>query len=291
MTKNIKIYGLLLFLLAGHFTYGQTFYSELYGFKIGQYRTTAKLELGSPFQYGKLDDGFVYEVFLLKPDTSLYIVFEYASYDTEIIWSIQVTGYNTSTELGFKNAKLGLDKDQTEQIFGKPTSIEDIGDYGQKWEYENTNLSLEVNTYGRFSSIKILDNSKELFPEPDFSKIPTFEKIQQTLSSQNNEDISKLLSGDIEIYHNKVTYFFKKSFKTELKTDYSKIFSVIREISKDLSTINTKNINEYEENMRLTYGADMKHVIKIKKGHIIKEIVFKYFGGEYLIYEINAQGN
>lgn len=38
-----------------------------------------------------------------------------------------------------------------------------------------------------------------------------------------------------------------------------------------------------------TLGEDPKHVIKILKGHKIKEIVLKYFGGQYLIYEINAK--
>lgn len=271
---------------------GQSFYTDLYGFKLGQYRETAKNELGNPIQYGKFDDGFVYEAYLLKPDTSLYIIFEYAARDTNIIWSIQVSGSNSTTDVGFKNATLGIDKIQTEKLFGKPTSIEDIGDYGNKWDYDKTNFSLEVNTKGKLSSIKVLDNSGELFPNgPDLKKIPSFDDIRIILSSNNNEEILKLLSGDIEVYKNDCTYYFKKSFKTEQNTDYSKMISLIKEIAKDLSTFNTKSIDEYEENMRLTYGEDTKHVIKIKKGHVIKEIVFKYYGGQYLIYEINANNN
>ena len=185
MKKLLTFFTLLLTIQV----YGQTFYSELYGFKLGQFREAAKFELGNPFQYGKYEDGFVYEAFLLKPDTSLYIVFEYASRDTNIIWSIQVSGNNSTTDIGFLNAKLGLDKSQTKYIFGNPTTIEDIGDYGQKWDYDKTNYSLEVSTEGTLSSIKILDNSHELFPSPDLTKIPSFQKIQQTLSSINNADI------------------------------------------------------------------------------------------------------
>lgn len=268
--------------------YGQTFYSDLYGFRLGQYRETAKLELGNRIQYGKFEDGFVYEAYLLKPDTSLYIIFEYAAKDTNIIWSIQVSGHNSATDVGLKNAKLGLDKSQSEKLFGKPTTIEDTGEYGQKWVYDKTNISLEVNTKGKLSSIKVLDNSSELFPSQDLTKIPSFQKIQQTLSSKSSADILNLLTGDIEIYKDNKKYSLKKSYKTEQATDYSKMISIIREISKDLSTVNTKNIDEYEENMRMTYGEDTKHVIKIKKGHVIKEIVLKYYGGQYLIYEINA---
>lgn len=271
---------------------GQSFYTDLYGFKLGQYRETAKNELGNPIQYGKFEDGFVYEAYLLKPDTSLYIIFEYAARDTNIIWSIQVSGSNSTTDVGFKNATLGIDKIQTEKLFGKPSSREDIGEYGNKWVYDKTNFSLEVNTKGKLSSIKILDNSDELFPKgPDLKKIPTFDNVRKTLSSNNNDEILKFLSGDIEIYKNDSTYYFKKSFKTEMNTDYSKMISLIKDISKDLLTVNTENSDEYEENMRLSYGQDTKHVIKIKKGHVIKEIVLKYYGGQYLIYEINANKN
>lgn len=283
---------MICFLFLTTHAIGQSFYTDLYGFKLGQYRETAKNELGNPIQYGKFDDGFVYEAYLLKPDTSLYIIFEYAARDTNIIWSIQVSGSNSTTDVGFKNATLGIDKIQTEKLFGKPTSIEDIGDYGNKWDYDKTNFSLEVNTKGKLSSIKVLDNSGELFPNgPDLKKTPSFDDIRIILSSNNNEEILKLLSGDIEVYKNDSTYYFKKSFKTEQNTDYSKMISLIKEIAKDLSTFNTKSIDEYEENMRLTYGEDTKHVIKIKKGHVIKEIVFKYYGGQYLIYEINANNN
>lgn len=281
---------LILFLIIGlaFQVQGQQFYTELYGFKLGQFRNVANKELGKPIQYGKFEDGFVYEAYSLKPDTSLHIIFEYAARDTSIIWSIQVSGYDSTTSIDFKDAKLGVNKIQTEKLFGKPSSKEDIGEYGQKWNYDNTNFSVEVNKEGKLSSVKILDNSDELFPNQDLKKLPSFDNIQKTFNTGNNGDILKLLSGDIEIYYKDKTYSFNKSFKNEETTDYSKIISVIREISKDLKTINTKDDEEYEENMRLTLGENSKHVMKFKKRHVIKEIVFKYYGGQYLIYEINA---
>ena len=267
---------------------GQQFYSELYGFKLGQYRDVAKKELGNPIKYGKFEDGFIYEVFLLKPDSSLHIVFEYAARDTNLIWSIQVSGKNNSTDIGFRNIKLGIDKAQTEEFLGKPSSSEDIGEYGQRWVYDNTNFSVEVNTKGKLSSVKILDNSNELFPKQNLEKLPTFEKIQKTLNTGTNNEILDLLSGDIEIYYKDKTYSFQKSFKTEENTDYSKIILLLRKISNDLTTVNTKNDKEYIESIRIIEGEDTKPVMKFKSGHKIKEIVFKYYGGRYLIYEISA---
>lgn len=266
----------------------QNFFFELYGFKLGQFRNAAKIELGQPFETGKFEDGFVYEAFILKPDSSLHIIFEYSAVDTNLVWSIQVAGDNSTADLGFRNLKLGINKEQIEQILGKPSKREDIGEFGEKWDYDKTNFSIEVNKKGKLSSIKILDNSHDLFPKQDLNKLPTFENIQKTLNTGSNNEILDLLCGDVEIYFKDKTYTFQKSFKTESKNDYSKLISVIREISNDLSTVNTKNEKDYMESMRIVYGQDSKHVMKFGEKHKIKEIVFNYFGGKYLIYEINA---
>jgi len=269
--------------------HAQTFYTDLFGFRLGQYREAVKTQLGKPFKSGKYDDGFEYEAFLLKPDKSLYMIVEYDVKDTDIVWSIQVSGKNLTTDIGFKDLKLGIDKTQTLKLLGKPSKIKDIGEYGHMWSYDKTNFSVEINKSGELSSVKILNDADELFPgAPDLKKIPSFDKVQKTLASANNEDILKLLSGDIEVYYNNQTYYFKKSFLTEQTEDYSKVLSVIKLISEDLNTVNIFDGSQYEENMRLTMGQDIKHVIKIKKGHMIKEIVMKYFGGQYYIYEINA---
>lgn len=278
-----------LFAAVAFQAHAQQFYTSLYGFRLGQYREAAKTELGSPFKSGKFDDGFEYEAFLLKPDSSLYIIFEYAAKKTDIIWSIQVSGTSSIKDIGFKNVKLGMDEAETKGLLGKPSAIENIGKYGHKWSFEKTNFSIELNKAGKLSSVKILDNSSELFPAgPDLKKIPSFDEIRNALRSNNISDISKLLSGDIEIYYKDSTYYFKKSILAEQISNYSKVFSIVREISTDLSTVETKDPDEYEENMRLTVGEDIKHVIKIKRGHLIKEIVLKNFAGQYYIYEINA---
>jgi len=266
---------------------GQTIVTDLYGFRLGQYRETATNELGKPFLQDKFEDDFEYEVFLVKPDTSLYMVFEYAAGQTDIIWSIQISGSNTTVDIDFKGLRLGTDKKQVERILGKPDIKEDAGDYGERWSYEKTNYSIEISESGKLSSIKIKDIY--LGSSPDISKIPKFENIVKLMKSNKNAEIGNILAPGIEIYYKDKTLFFEKSLKTEIKTDYSKIFQTIREISKGLEKINTSDLNSYEENMRLVLGQNTKHVIKIKTGHTIKEIVFDYINGQYLIWEINAQ--
>lgn len=285
-----KYFCILLFYISICQTFGQEYYTELNGFKIGQFREVAKNELGKPHKIGKYEDGFEYEIFLLKPDPSLYMIFEYAVNKTDMIWSIQITGTNSTVKTGFKNLKFGIPKSKIEQILGKATSKENIEGYGIKWDYDQSNFSVEVNE-GKLSSIKITDRSEEMFKSGKLPRMPTFEEIQKIFSSNNNGEMLKIFAPDVEIYHDKKIYSFSKSFKTEQITDNSKIFAKIREISKDLKAVNVKNLSEYEENMRVTLGDNPKHVIKIKKGHIIKEIVLKRYGKEFLIYEIDAESN
>jgi hypothetical protein len=266
---------------------GQTTITDLNGFRIGQYRETPTNEFGKPIQKDKYKDGFEYEVFIIKPDTSLYMVFEYAADHTDIIWSIQISGNNKTTDIGFMGLKLGLDKKEVERVLGKPNKKEDIGEYGEKWSFDKTNFTVEISKSGKLSSVKITDNYSS--NTPDISKFPKFDNIITLLSSKNNADIASILASGTEIYLKDQTLFFGKSLKTEIETDYSKIFQTIREISVGLDKIKTTDESSYEENMRVALGQNTKHVIKIKTGHPIKEIVFDYVNGKYLIWEINAQ--
>ena len=92
----------------------------------------------------------------------------------------------------------------------------------------------------------------------------------------------------MKVHYKDSTYIFKRSFQAEQKSQHSNLLSLIRTLSKDLPTVDTKNSDNYEESMRLETGEDTKHLMKFKKGHVIKEIVLKYFGGEYMICEITA---
>lgn len=265
---------------------GQETVTDLNGFRIGQYREAATNEFGKPFQQNKFEDGFEYEVFIIKPDSSLYMVFEYAAGHTDVIWSIQISGSNTTTDIGFKGLKLGLDKNEVQNVLGIPDNKEDLGEYGEQWSYDDTNYSVEISTTGKLSSVKITDNFSDNMP--DVNKLPKFDKVVKLLSSKDNAEIASILAPGIEIYYKDQTMFFAKSLQTEIETDYSKIFQTIREISKGLDKINTSDESSYEENVRFVLGQKTKHVAKIKSGHIINEIVFEYINGQYLIWEINA---
>jgi len=264
--------------------------TDLYGFRLGQFKETAANELGEPFQEGELDDGYKYQAFIIKSDSNSYMIFGCAPEQADIIRSIQISerkGKNATTDTGFKGLKLGTSKKQVEQMLGKPDEKKDIGDYGELWSYdERANYSIEIGTNGKLSSVKIWDIYSD--DTPDVTKLPKFKNVIKLMSSKNNVDMASILAPGIEIYYKDQTLFFNKSLKTEIETDESKVFQTIREISVGLNKINTSDPNSYEENIRLVMGQNPKHVVKIKTGHIIKEIVFEYTNKQFLIWEINA---
>jgi hypothetical protein len=273
---------LLLFVFAAH-AQEQSYFKDLHGIRLKQFREVPQNEFGKPFKTGKHDDGFEYEFYLLKPDSSLYMVFEYSN--TDLIWSIQITGTDTTADLGFEGLKFGMEKSQIEKRFGSPTQKIDIGEYGQRWQYDKSNFSFEINPQGKLSSIKINDIPDDT---PDLKKLPRFADVLKILTSKNNTEIAKLLAPDMELYRGDQTLFFEKALQTEISNDPTKIFAVIKELAEDLKSVNIKNPAEYEENARMTLGQDIKHVMKFKKGRKIKEIVFKYEWGQFLIWEIKA---
>lgn len=294
----MKLLFSLVVLLAFVFTINvaaQEYFTDLYGFRLKQYRETALKEFGTPFESEKTDDGFEYDAFMLKPDGALYMVFKYAPDQTDIIWSIQITGTDTAADLGFRATRFGMTAAQVEKQLGSPTNKVNIGEYGTRWEYNKSNFSVEINTEGKLSSIRIKDISDEVYPTPDLKKIPHFDDVLKVLTSGSNGEIAEMLSPDMELYHAGTTVYFQKSLKNEIAADYSKIFATIRELAKELKAVNHKNPTEYEENGRLTPGQSPKHVMKFKRGGKLKEIVFKYEWGEFLMWEFNAgkveQGN
>jgi len=281
----MKYLSLLLITIATS-AFGQEIVTDLNGFRLGQYRDVPKNELKTILQQNTFEDGFEYEIYPVEKDTSVYMIFEYANYDLQTIWSIQLTGIKKGFDCSFKGLKLGMSEKEIEVNLGKPSLIEDAGEYGKKWVYNNTNFTLEISPNGTLGGIKIIDMSHNFFPNPDLTKIPPFNQYTGIFKSNNRKEISELLAPGIEIYKNDSVYFFKNSLAKEIETDQSKIFKLVDEISDKLEKINPKDTLQYEENMRLSLGQDTKHVAKFKLNNIYSEIVFKYMFGRYVIWEI-----
>ncbi len=286
---NVRIKFFVLILLGFiEFTsaFAKEFQTDLNGFRLKQFRTVPKNELKNLLQKDKFEDGFEYEMYAVKPDTSVYMTFEYNKADLNVIWSIQVTGRAKGYDCKFKGLKLGMSKDEVEHILGQPSSKIDAGEYGTRWEYKETNYSLEINRKNQLSSIKIMIIADEFFPRADATKIPSFEQFSAVIRSGDSKKIMNLLDPDIEIYEKNETYSFNRAIDPEIDTDASGLFRKIETLKARLELVNPSDTTQYEENIRIMEGIAPMHVAKIKTSGNYTEIVFNWTFGEYRIWEI-----
>jgi hypothetical protein len=282
-----QIFAILFVLFWALQVAAQSVVTDLNGFRLGQFREAPKNDLGNPMHADKYEDGFEYEIYLLKPDSSVYMIFEYAVDKTDVIWSIQISGKDSLMDIGFKGLKFGVDRAEVERVLGLPTEKFDLSEYGERWEYSNLNYSIELNPAGKLTSVKIKDNYSDLLP--DVSKLPDVKSVIDMLTTVSNPQLASYLSPGIEIHNKEKLIFFKHKFEKEVINDVSKVFETIRVMGKGLDKLFQAKHKAYEEQMRVQEGQHMLHVIKILKPHPIKEIVFKYDNGKYVIWEIIGQ--
>ena len=257
---------------------------DLGGFRLGQYQIATHNEFGDPNKKGATDADVSYEAFLLKEDPTVYMVFQYQNREPEIIWSIQITGWDEKFDPGFNGLRFGLSPKEVENRLGRPARKIDIGEHGTRWEFEGRNVSIEIDTKGRLSSIRIVDERSE-GPQPDLKRLPNFTELIKRLQTGTNAELADLLEADMELYDAGKVRSFERAMGTEIASDQSGIFGAIRRLSKELSTVDMKKPDQYEENMRMRYGRDSLHVIKLFKTPGISEIAFRWNGAKWLIWE------
>ena len=119
--------------------FSQDLVNELNGFKLNQFREAPTSEFKKHLQKKTFDDGFKFELFLIKPDSTAYMVFEYANWDKNIIWPIQLYGDDQSLKPNFKSLEMGMTKENVIKAMGKPSNIKGVGEYGEVFEYDDTN--------------------------------------------------------------------------------------------------------------------------------------------------------
>lgn len=49
---------------------------------------------------------------------------------------------------------MGMTKENVIKVIGKPSNIKSVGKYGEVFEYDDTNYSVEINQQNKLSSIK-----------------------------------------------------------------------------------------------------------------------------------------
>lgn len=284
--RKLSLFFLIVLVFGVVESFAQQYIYDLNGFRLRQYREAVFNELGEAPQSGAMGDDMEYEAFFLSEEPLVYMVFQYRLPYDGLIFSIQITGDDPSIDLGFRSLRFGASEQDVIKALGQPARRIDVGERGTRLEFDKANYSVEINTEKRLSSIRIMDDDVVALPDP--KSIPAFKDMVKTLTSGTNAEISELLAPDMELYVDGKATFFGRRLRTEIASDSSKIFSTIRGLSKELAGVNETKPEEFEANLRLRMGADPMHVIKLKKTKKVREIVLKWNGRRWLLWEFDA---
>lgn len=285
--RKLSLFFLFVLVFGAAESLTQQYIYDLNGFRLRQYREAVFNELGEAPQSGAMGDDMEYEAFFLSEEPLVYMVFQYRLPYDGLIFSIQITGDDPRIDLGFRGLRFGASEADVIKALGQPARRIDVGERGTRLEFDKANYSVEINTEKRLSSIRIMDDDN-VVALPDPKSIPAFKDMVKTLTSGTNAEMAELLAPDVELYVDGKATFFGRRLRGEIASDSSKIFSTIRGLAKELAAVDETKPDEFEANLRLRMGADPMHVIKFKKTKKVREIVLKWNGRRWLLWEFDA---
>lgn len=136
---------LIILTLGLNFSYGQrsNVPDELYGFRLGQYKSVVTNELGQPTKTKVLEDSTFVDFYYVSKDSSTYLGFQYLETQGNPIYAIQLSGKKVDRK--FYGLNLGDNESKLKSTFGKPDTIltQDFNDkVAVTWKYEKFNLSV-----------------------------------------------------------------------------------------------------------------------------------------------------
>ena len=279
---NIRIFLIAFSFLFSSNVYCQNITEILYGIKLGQYIDCVENNFGKSYKTMKHDGSNLnFHIYIIDQNENSYI--SIGEYEDEI-YSIQVFSTSKNINPSFRNIKMGADRATTIDILGKPDRIikNDIG--GDRFEYNNSNFSIEIND-GKLSSILIYTDFK-LYKDPTLEQLPTMEDIKSVLQKGDNSMISKMLSPTFEFVTEKEHIIFSYPWEKEIIYDYSNNYKLLNDFFFEIKDLT------YTKDMRLVVGEDPLIVYKFqnKKGKKL-EIVFRNEFGKYLIWEVHNYKN
>lgn len=278
----MKIKILAILSLGLNFSYGQTknVPDELFGFRLGQYKSVVTNELGQPSQTKVMNDSTVIDFYYITQDSSSYVGFQYLPTKPNEINAIQISG--TISDRPFYGTNLGDNEKKIISAFGKPDTLltQDFNNKEVKiWKYIKLNLSILFRDK-QVESIRIWDD----YEKKDYNP-PTIEQLLEIIKTKDKGKIADILSPGLEIYYCDKIITWKNSFYKDIYSEKASVMDFITNDEYGLTTLNKTNL-EHDFNLRVVTGTGTFPVYKFPKEPLIKELVLNYEQGRYKIWEI-----
>lgn len=274
---------LIILTLGLNFCYGQrtNVPDDLYGFRLGQYKSVVTNELGQPSKTKVLDDSTSVDFYYVSKDSSTYIGFQYLQTQGNPIYAIQLSG--KKVDRNFYGLNLGDTENKLKSAFGKPDTIltQDFNDkIADTWKYEKLNLSV-LFIDKKIESFRIWDN----YEKKDY-KHPTIEELLDIIKTNEKSKIADILSSGLEIYYCDKVITWKNSFYKDIYVEQASVFEFITNKDYGLASLLAKKELKNDLNLRVVTGIGTFPVYKFPDESLITELVLNYEQGKYKIWEI-----
>lgn len=254
---------------------------ELYGFRLGQYKSVVINELGQPSMSKILDDSSSVDFYPLPDDSSTYVMFQYLKSKPKEIYAIQLSGIKS--DRAFYGIQLGDNEQQIISEFGNPDTImnQEFNNTLEKLvKYTSQNLSFLLNN-DKIESIRIWDQEKS----KNYDQ-PTLNDLLSVIETNNRQKICDILSPNLEIYYCDKVITWNNSFYKDTFIKKASVYDFIVNSEYGLIRLKDKKELNQEYNIRFIEGVGTFPVFKFPKDSIISEIVLNFQQGRYKIYEI-----
>lgn len=281
--RVMKFRLLIILSLGLNFSYGQmtNVPDELFGFRLGQYKSVVTNELGQPSKTKVMDDSTVVDFYLLSKDSSTYVGFQYLPPKPKEINAIQLSG--NKVDRLFYGINLKDSENKLISVFGRPDTLinqEFDGKKGEIWKYIKLNLSI-LFLDKKIESIRIWDD----YENKNYN-YPTIEELLEIVKTKDESKIADLLSPGLEIYYCDKVITWKNSFYKDIYLEKASVLDFITNAEYGLITLSDKKDLVHDDNLRFIMGTGTFPVFKFPNEPLISEVVLNYQQGRYKIWEI-----
>ena len=241
--------------------------------------------LGVPLKRIDTEDGWIYEFHTITPDTSVYALFKYPSWDTAHIFSIQLNGHHYKEMRPFKGLVLGASRDAVSRSLGNFNATDTIEDPKVIIQrYENKNYSVEIDEKDKLYGIQVYGSIQNNKPK---EMIPSIEGFTKAIVSKNADSLLFHMMPDIELYVNNEVVMYVGGAREEFKRKDSELLSYL--LGDKGSVWYAFMMEKAEATPELRFYAETKStatVFKFYKSKILSEIVYRPHAGHWKVYEI-----
>jgi len=259
---------------------------ELNGFLLGQYDKAIAGAFTDLLKVDTAPDHWIARIYALDRTHHAYMAFQFAPDRPNQAVSLQIAGDSGTPMRPFLGVVLGDHWQTVLRRLGDPSVTRHESDLNlDLYVYEGRNYSLELDSLGRVSSIKLF--GYDGFPDHPAEAVPSLDSLAIALDG-GPEAALEYLAADLEVYRKHQTYSFRRAAFADLMDDTTAIAQLLLRGSSSVAAVlrDPSRRARADVNLRVWERHTPGVVFKFPGRIPIAEIVYVNDAGRWRIYEV-----